>query len=362
MDFSDLNVSTQTVIAMNNWYLDIPRLFNELPITPYMYVPTPRKNPKKKTPIKNDVNLNKLPSGSIITLKYKDETRGVDIKELMKVYSHRVTKKPQPPPKKKSFRNSMMIVMKVGGKKITFKLPHYGKIQMCGCKEAIHAEKCVKHIWKHVYRIKKRIPGIAFTLEKFPCFVETLEMKKIHASLSKRLETEKEGKDGGVVFDYEPHILFLIVMVNKDFNLDFLLDREKLSIHINKNTQYKYKCILETSVNTSAVVKVESVKENRPPLRGFKLKSRRWEPCNMGYVNYVSQLNKDGIKKASEVKYHSFLMFHSGSTIQSSPYIEEMEIVYNTFMNFIRENKEYIRETLEVNDKSVYLQFLEGLS
>jgi hypothetical protein len=360
MDFADLKVSTHTVIAMNNWYLDIPRLFKELPITPYMYVPTPRKNPKKKTPVKNDTNLDKLPSGSIITLKYKDETRGVDIKELMKVYSHRVTKKPQLPPKKKSFRNSMMIVMKAGGKKITFKLPHYGKIQMCGCKEAIQAEKCVKHIWKHIYRVKKRIPGIALILEKFPCFIEKMEMKKIHASLSERLITEKAGK-GGVTFDYEPHILFLIVMVNKDFNLDFLLDREKLSIHINKNTQYNYKCILETAVNTSAVVKVESVKENRPPLVGFKLKSRRWEPCNMEYGSYVAQLNNDGAKKAREVKYHSFLMFHSGSTIQSSPYIEEMEIVYNTFMKFIKENEEYIRESLEVNDQREYFQYLEGL-
>ena len=439
MAFDSLTISTQTIIVNTNWLIDIANLFNKLPITPYMYIPAPRKNPRIQAKgVKIDYNLKKLPSGSIITLKYKGETRGVDIKQMKKLYSHRVSKKITEPKKKKPFRNSMMIVMKVKDKKITFKLPCYGRIQICGCKSEEHAELCVKYIWKHIYNIKKKDNAIAVTLEKYPCFtnfkpitntkpvliviqntikeqnLSNLKINEKHTNDKTNLNCIKKYKDkinnvevvltdkvvttddGESVttddvksittddvesvttddvesvttddvesvttddvesvikikplFKYNPKILFITVMINIDFNLGFILDREKLNIFINKNTEYK--SLLETSVNTSAIVKIQSIQSNRPPLIEFELNNKKWIKGNMKYSKYVSQLNSNEQKKEVKHKYHSFLMFHSGAIILSSPYLVEMEIVYNKFIGYIKENRKILEEKL-IQDDSV---------
>jgi hypothetical protein len=353
MDFEDLKISTQTIITNTNWVIDIEKLFQTLPITPYMYIPPPRKNPRRKTtnPSKIDHNLMKLKSGSIITLKYRGNIRGTDIKEMKKIYSHRVSKKVKETPRKKPFRNSMMIVMKIECKKITLKLPCFGRIQMCGCKKLDHAKKSVKYMWRHIYDLLKEDPNIATTIEKYPCYTEKkIDAVQILHDLEKKNSITKD-YNNQIKFKYPPKISFFTVMINKDFKLGFLLDREKLNIFINKNTDYK--CLLETSVNTSAIVKIKSNTENRPPLIEYKLNSDDiWIKTEMSYLDYRAELNKSKRKKEMEDKYHSFLMFHSGSIILSSPFIDEMRTVYNEFIKFIVNNRQHLEEKLIDNDVS----------
>ena len=103
--FENIQVSSKTVIAKTNATYDIQRLFENLPVVPYTVIK--KKRGRKKNIFKPDPNEH-IQSGSLITLKYFEHMRGVDLK-----------------PKKKSgkyFRNALSIVMKVKKKLVNFKL------------------------------------------------------------------------------------------------------------------------------------------------------------------------------------------------------------------------------------------------
>ena len=347
-DFNDLKISTQTVIVSTNWVIDIEKLFEQLPITPYTFIPTPRKNPRRfSSGVKIDHNLAKLPNGSIITLKYRGDVRGIDVKQTKKIYSHRVTKQDKKIVQKKPFRNSMMVVMKIADKKITFKIPSFGRIQICGCKNFDHAKKCVKYMWLHISTLLVQHPYLATTLKEYPCFME----KKVNSvEILEKRSPETTG------LPHKPKILFFTVMINKDFNVGFILDREKLNTFINKNTEYK--SLLETSVNTSAIVKIKSDPSTRPPLVEYEHTDGLWSKQYIPYQKYIDSLNHTKKKKEILDKYHSFLMFHSGSIILSSPFIEEMKTVYKDFIGFIIKNRACIEERLICDDVSGILSTL----
>ena len=76
-DFENIQVSTKTVIAKTNARYDIQKLFENLPVAPYTVVK--KKRGRKKNIFVPDPNEN-VPSGSIITLKYFEHLRGVDLK------------------------------------------------------------------------------------------------------------------------------------------------------------------------------------------------------------------------------------------------------------------------------------------
>ena len=96
--FSNIPVSTKTYTATTNLTIDIKKLFNTLPITPYTVIPKKRGR-KKKGP---QVDPNKdISSGSIITIKCEGEIRGVELNP----------KKKKTGQKKKWFRNSITVVI-----------------------------------------------------------------------------------------------------------------------------------------------------------------------------------------------------------------------------------------------------------
>ena len=73
--FEDIPVSTKTFVIMMNINIDINKLFEQLPITEYTLIPKKRGR-KPKEPV---INPNKdIVSGSIISVEYIDNIRGVD--------------------------------------------------------------------------------------------------------------------------------------------------------------------------------------------------------------------------------------------------------------------------------------------
>ena len=76
-NFENIEVSTKTIIAITNWNLNIDKIFDILPTTNYIVVP--KKRGRKKKEEKEDPN-GILEDGSIITIKYKDRLKGVDLK------------------------------------------------------------------------------------------------------------------------------------------------------------------------------------------------------------------------------------------------------------------------------------------
>ena len=150
-NFDDIKVSTKTIIAKTNMTIDLKKLFDYLPITDYKVNPKKRGRKKKIEQIQEKIIIE---SGSIITLKYENDVRGVEIKK----------KKIDKKKKSKWFRNSFTVVMIIDNKPINFKICQNGMLQITGCKFDSQAEDCVKFIW---YYIKEQLDIYKFTYGDF---------------------------------------------------------------------------------------------------------------------------------------------------------------------------------------------------
>ena len=103
--FEDNKVSTKTIIANTNLDLNIGEIFKILPVTPYEVVI--KKRGRKKNIVVEDPNKDIL-SGSIITIKYENQLRGIE------------TKKRKAKSRGKFFRNSITVIMVIDDKKINY--------------------------------------------------------------------------------------------------------------------------------------------------------------------------------------------------------------------------------------------------
>ena len=76
-DFDDITVSTKTFIVKTNLVIDLKKLYDFLPVTDY--VQAPKKRGRKKKIAYEEQNKDII-NGSIITLKYENQIKGVDLK------------------------------------------------------------------------------------------------------------------------------------------------------------------------------------------------------------------------------------------------------------------------------------------
>ena len=307
-DFDSIPVSTKTFIVMTNIILDINKLFDFLPVTEYTVIPKRRGRKKKNEPV--DPNKD-IPSGSIITLEYQNNIRGVDLKR----------KKKNKDVKKRGnyFRNSVTIVMIMDGKNINFKVSRNGKFQMTGCKHDDHAERCVKWIWNY---IKDR--------------------DDIYTIVNNDQDSNKQKNES-------LKAIFIPAMRNIDFGLNFFVDREKLDEYFNMCTNYH--SLLETSFGYTGVnIKIPITKTiNELNLKQFEYSNGKWKtPVYVPYKEYLSMLpDKDVVKKLNKQRYNTFLVFHSGKVIMSGMEASFMKDIYYKFLDIIRECYDMIEERLD---------------
>ena len=128
-NFKDIVVSTRTIIGTSNININIEDVFNQLEVVHYTVIPKKRGRKKQVTVINPNTHLK---DGDIITLKYQNELKGVDL-----------SKKKKKKINKKYFRNSLTVVMFLDNKFINFKISNNGKFQMTGCKFTKHAINCI---------------------------------------------------------------------------------------------------------------------------------------------------------------------------------------------------------------------------
>lgn len=294
--FEDIQVSTKTFISMTNLTIDLRKLFDFLPVTDYIVIPKRRGRKKKCDNINPNTNI--LP-GSIITLKFEDKLRGVDLKK----------KKSQSKKKRnKWFRNSFTVVIIMDNKAINFKICQNGMFQITGCKTDEHAENCVKYIWEYI----KDTTG----LYKF--------------SRGNMLET-----------------LFVPAMRNIDFGLGFLVDREKLAMYMSVQTEFH--SLLETSFGYTGVNIKIPITEDITTLEVKKLiYNNGWTEEIVSYNDYLNLLpKKEQLKKINKDRYNTFLVFHSGKTIMSSINDKFSKDTYYYFLKIIRTCYDKIEERLD---------------
>lgn len=291
--FEDIEVSTKTIIVVTNCQLDINKLFNKLPICDYQVVPKKRGRKKKDAPADPNKNIS---SGSIITLKYQNEMRGVDLKGGKKSKSV----------KKGYFRNSLTVVMMVDTKIINFKVSDNGKFQITGCKNDNHAVTLIK------------------------TFFGTL----------------RETCEDCFTLNEDFTATFMTVMTNIDFNLGFQINRENLDRYINTSTSYN--SLLETSFGYTGV----NIKMPFNMPRDFYLKrltfcdeEQAWKDSKISYAAYIDRLEeKDKKKERVKSRYNTFLVFHSGNCIFSSMNKDFMKTYYDEFLGIIRNCRLQIEE------------------
>jgi len=290
-EFDDIEVSTMTIVCITNWLLNIQLLFDNLETTPYTVIP--KKRGRKPKNIKEEPHKN-LPEGSIINMRYKDQIKGVVLRE----------KKGEE--KSNYFRNALTIVMFVDNKMINMKISKNGKFQITGCKTYLQAEMCVKYMWDYINQIEK------------------------------------------VSTDEAPRVFFITVMTNIDFNLGFLVNRENLDKYINKNTDYN--SLLETSFGYTGVnIKIPLKIPEKLKLKTITLYNESWIEGEILYSDYVNSLEKvEKTKELAKKRWYTFLVFQSGNVIFSCMSKEcFMKEIYEEFLTIIKDCKYLIEEKIE---------------
>ena len=299
-EFDDIKVSTKTFTATTNLNIQIDQLYKSLPITPYVVVQKKRGRKKKCEQIEHNKCIK---PGSIITVKYENEIRGVELKP----------KKTKTGKKKKWFRNSITVVI-ILDKPINFKVCRNGTFQMTGCKSHEHADKCVKYIWEY---IKNFTHIYSFTRGT------TLES------------------------------IFIPSMRNIDFSLGFIVDREKLNQYMC--TQKEFHCLLETSFGYTGVnIKVPLTKDIKTmQVKKIMEKDGEWQEVWTTYKEYLDILSpKERETKLQSERHNTFLVFHSGKVIMSGLTADFMREVYYYFLSIIRASFNKIEERLVHFDDS----------
>lgn len=293
--FEDIKVSTKTFTANTNLNIEISKLYHKLPITPYVVIPKKRGRKKKGEQINPNKNIK---TGSIVTIKYEGDVRGVELKP----------KKPKQGSKQKWFRNSITVVI-ILDKPINFKVCRNGTFQMTGCKHHKHAELCVKYIWEYMKDDKE--------LYKFT-----------HGD--------------------KLRVLFIPSMRNIDFSLGFNVDREKLNTYMC--SQNRFHCLLETSFGYTGVNIKVPLKKDMKIMKIKKLiyEKNKWVENWTTYDEYLNLLTpKEKESKITDVRYNTFLVFHSGKVIMSGLTAEFMKDIYYYFLDIIKDAYDSIEERLE---------------
>ena len=297
--FYDNKVSTRTYIVSTNLEINIDPLFEHLPVT--NYVISKKRRGRRKKSDEPDPNAG-IPSGAIITIKYKNKAnvnllRGVQRKKKSN----------------KNFRNSLTVVMICQGKPVNLKISTNGRVQMTGCKNKEQVIESLTHLWFYI-----------------------------------RGEPALYSLRHGSAFE----LMIIPAMRNIDFNLGFLVNRERLSAIIREMPGEEYRSMLEpsfgyTGVNIKFEVEEDIVFMNIDRLV-FEGDAYRTETLN--YSDYLDTLpEKEQNKKLLKKRYNTFLVFYSGMVIMSGITEELMESTYYRFLEIVDRNYDIIKEKLEAN-------------
>jgi TATA-box binding protein (TBP) (component of TFIID and TFIIIB) len=300
-DFSNIKISTETIIAVSNQTYDLNLLYNYLPITEYVVVQRKRGR-KKKTEV---IDPNKhVPVGSIISVQNKTNVRGAVIKKKKESKTY--------------FLNSITVILVLEHAKIiNVKISKNGKFQITGCKDNSHFLKCVEYIYKHIKQVEEQIGENICTLKNPD--------------------------------EHHLRVIFNIVMKNIDFKIGFSIQRDKLDTFISLNTDFTSH--FEGSITTGVNIKLKSRNPYESKLNCLQIIDGETKYSIVDYKDYLSFLDeKEKKKESKKIKYHTFLVFCSGSIIQSGSG-PDMESVYKDFMNILLKNRKEFEEQLteEVN-------------
>lgn len=288
MEFSQLGVSTITVMAYSNVLMNVDKLFDKLAIHE---IENPPLTKKKKLPNIPQIDA---PYGSIISLRAKNRFRGL------------VTKRIET--QAKYFLNQITCVISLGNKQNINVFIFKTSFKVVGCKEQSMAEEVITILWEDYIKPLK------------DCY-EVLD-------------------------DDHPNFVFETVMTNVDFSLGFSINRKNLNTLLN-SPQFSERIKMSRYETTGdANVNVQFHTERPPDYFYWRLidNDGKWEFDKVDDIMYCDK------RKKKKKKYTTFLVFHSSKTIASARYNQGMEKDYNYFMNIVKKYRPQIEEKLQHRD------------
>lgn len=305
--FNQIGISTKTVIAITNLKVDLDKLFNLVPITDYEPIKK-RRGRRKRMSVEATPMV--LPYGSIVLVQRRRDSRGVSVKNKTKRSNT-------------FFLHSVTVVLALNNNKfINAKISQNGKFQITGCKSDAHYIETICILVKTFNDIKKWSGETVYSVSgESP---DTIE------------------------------VIFNTVMQNMDFNIGFPISRDKLDRFINSKTEFTG--VYEGSISTGVNIKIPSLYHNDVQLMKLQLQSNdptKYTQSIVPYASYYSLLeDKEKKKEKKKEKYHTFLVFASGSIIMSSRG-PDMERVFYELIQIMLQNRAEFEETLVNSGKKL---------
>jgi hypothetical protein len=297
-NFDDIKVSTKTYTANTNITIDIHKLYDKIDVVPYEVQPKKRgrkRKDEKPTPVPT------VPYGSIINVSCEGNVKGVTLKPKSKKQEN----------KNSWFRNAVTVIM-ILDKPVNFKVCKNGTFQMTGCTDDTHPEMCIKTIFDVL-----KTDTSMYTFTRTPDNLEALIIPS---------------------------------MRNIDFDLGFNVDRSKLSKFLHNNDNEDLHCLLETSFGYTGVnikIPILTPRDNMAIVKMTNVNDV-WTKTDTIYREYLDILDeKTRIKKQTEQRYNTFLVFHSGKVIFSGLTYEFMKDPYYRFIDLIGNARDQIEEKLK---------------
>lgn len=301
LPFNKLKYSTKTIIAVTNMSINLDLFCQYMHFETYAFPKKKRGRKKEGEVVKTGPDqLDYFPVGTIIALRKGQNIRGEFPKRRQTVA-------------KTSFRNSITIQMKIDDDKkfVNGKVSSNGKFQITGCNDEKYAYRFIYYIYETMKKISEQVGESLFTIHK------------------------------GNVFRTEyPAAIINVVMKNINFKIGFHINRERLDDYIRSNTDY-YSLFL-ADLHTCVNIKMRADKHAEEKLDLVTMKGPN--DFDIEKIDYsIYNIHYDNNKKNEKVKYHTFLVFYSGSVILSSSG-PETEQVYNQFSEIIMNNVELFKE------------------
>lgn len=301
LPFNQLKYSTKTIIAVTNMKINLDLFCQYMHFEVYAF-PKKKRGRKKEgdVPQTGPDQLDYFPIGTIIALRKGQKICGEFPKRRQTTA-------------KTSFRNSITIQMKIDDDKkfVNGKVSSNGKFQITGCNDEKYAYRFIYYVYETMKQISEQIGEPIFTIQKSNIFRS----------------------------EY-PSAIINVVMKNINFKIGFHINRERLDDYIRTHTDY-YSLFL-ADLHTCVNIKMRAERHAEEKLDLVILKGR--DDYEMEKIDYsVYSIHYDHNKKNEKVKYHTFLVFYSGSVILSSSG-PETEQVYNQFAEIIQKNVELFKE------------------
>jgi hypothetical protein len=332
INLRDLTPTTMTNIAEYSGDINLALVFKLIQITKIDIVQTKRKRNKIKLPC-SDI------SGSILSLRFMDKTRGIIRTE-----------------KEKQFRNSITIDMSLGPKNVSLKLART-TIHMCGMRSLESSKEATQYLFEKLNDAQNLLDFIRDNTNKITILLNWIRNKARVKAI------QKGSSDKSIIFPMKIDKFkandkkYILMLLSYSYYMDDIEEYIKL---IEEIVEFKNEIIIR---EVPDVIKIRTVMRNYNYSLGFKI--NRWllrEAVN-GVDGFIASYNNStqhhvkvelpfeeheyenivtDKKKSKKIKYHSFFIYKSGIVTQSGRKLKYMCFALQRLLKIIGENKEEI--------------------